>query len=409
MSQEALKSQLGFKDRQTVSDIENGKRSVKAAELLALSEVLDRDVEFFLDPFSAVAEAQYCWRASLNVAGEDLDRFETLANGWIGMLRWLRGQQERANRPLKVSLRLTAHATVEQAQDSAEALVEQFGLGPVPSARLVEWAADELDIPVLFIEPGSRLSHGTISGAACDLGDLGVVFVNRGESRVRRSFNIAHELFHILTWEAMRPDHRESNSMEARHGAKRVEQLADNFVAALLMPRASLDALIGPTQGADAEHLADIAWQLGVTPVALGWRLFNLKRIDAASRDALFQIKRDEDDGPAPPLFSRRFVTMLHSALDRGLLSARKAAKSLGFPLSELTALFATYGMSALFELQASWPCCNSEDSSTQTSASNACELEFGLSFPSDGAWKHLKSATKRLSQATTASRSESP
>lgn len=37
-----------------------------------------------------------------------------------------------------------------------------------------------------------------------------------------------------------------------------------------------------------------------MTPVALGWRLFNLKRIDAASRDALFQIKGDEDQGPAP-------------------------------------------------------------------------------------------------------------
>ena len=48
----------------------------------------------------------------------------------------------------------------------------------------------------------------------------------------------AHELFHILTWDAMPPEHSE----EAREtGGNRVEQLANNFASAVLMPVPVLD------------------------------------------------------------------------------------------------------------------------------------------------------------------------
>lgn len=351
MSQEDLKSRLGFKDRQTVSDIETGKRAVKAEELLILSEVLDRDVEFFLDPFSVVAEAQFCWRASPHLEGEELDRFEAQASGWVGMLRWLRQQQPCAHSPLKFALRLTPQSTFEQAQSSAEDLVERLGLGDIPSERLVDRIESELDIPVLFVETGSHLPPGYISGAACDLGNLGVILINRRENSARRAFNLAHELFHTLTWEAMRPDHRESNSIEDRKGAQRIEQLANTFAAALLMPRSSLNSLIDVKQSRDIKHLSEVADRLSVTSSALSWRLFNLKLIDAPTRSKLAQYKRTDSKNSTPLSFSTSFVKMLHSALDTGGLSARKAAKSLGMSLSGLVALFAAYDMPAPFEL----------------------------------------------------------
>ncbi|PIQ10258.1 MAG: DNA-binding protein, partial [Hydrogenophilales bacterium CG18_big_fil_WC_8_21_14_2_50_58_12] len=81
------------------------------------------------------------------------------------------------------------------------------------------------------------------------------------------------------TWDAMKPDHRESNSIEDRNKKKRIEQLADNFAAALLMPCASLDKLIDSDRQNDIAHLCEVAALLRVAPVALAWRLFNLKRI----------------------------------------------------------------------------------------------------------------------------------
>ena len=46
-TQEQLTSAMGINDRQTLSDIEKGKRLVKPDELVLLSDLLEREVEFF--------------------------------------------------------------------------------------------------------------------------------------------------------------------------------------------------------------------------------------------------------------------------------------------------------------------------------------------------------------------------
>src|SRR5258706_9708877 len=77
-----------------------------------------------------------------------------------------------------------------------------------------------------------------ISGAACKLPELDMVLINRREVPGRRHFDLAHELFHILTWLAMPPEHVEDVEPKRR---SRVEQLADNFASAMLMPATVLD------------------------------------------------------------------------------------------------------------------------------------------------------------------------
>lgn len=346
MSQEQLASALGFNDRQTLSEIETGGRAIKADELARLSDLLDQDVEFFIDPFSVVGEAQYSWRASMVVSEDALNRFESKASGWVGMLRWLRVQSPVDYSPLGFTLRLHATSLFEEAQQSAERIVMRYELGPVPAAKLVEWVEKRLDIPVLFVDIDNDLPQGSISGAACHLAELGAVLVNRRESLARRNFDLAHELFHVLTWSSMAPDHRESNSFAERKRTRRVEQLADNFAATLLMPKASLDAFIDPKHHKDARHLVEVAAKLKVSTDALGWRLRALGRIDEATRMALVQAPRAPLTDDVPNLFSERFAKELHVALDKGRLSARKAAKALGMTLSELAQLFVTYELS---------------------------------------------------------------
>ena len=56
-TQDQLTQGLGLNDRQSVSDIENGKRTLRPEEMLALSDLLDRDIEFFIDPFAVAGEA----------------------------------------------------------------------------------------------------------------------------------------------------------------------------------------------------------------------------------------------------------------------------------------------------------------------------------------------------------------
>ena len=58
--------------------------------------------------------------------------------------------------------------------------------------------------------------------------ELDAVLISRREFAGRRHFDLAHELFHILTWDAMPPEHSET----AREtGGNRVEQLANTFAA----------------------------------------------------------------------------------------------------------------------------------------------------------------------------------
>ena len=237
-----------------------------------------------------------------------------------------------------------------------------------------------------------------VSGAACRLPDLDAVLINRHEVAGRRNFDLAHELFHILTWDAMPPEHLE----EATETSKiRVEQLANTFASALLMPEASLrqfgveqinppapqvlerssfrssDALslvVGfqthrlagsnsragrdtPTSPTDAvvRWLGETAERLQVTATALKWRLVALNLLDPArargiSADAVRKARRSSDGEP-PPLFSKPFMDVLGQAIDEGRVSARRVADLLHLTIEDLRDLFGLYSVEAPLDL----------------------------------------------------------
>ncbi len=351
-TQERLAERLGLNDRQSVSDLENGKRRLQPDELVLLSDALGREIEFFLDPFAVVGEARFSWRTSPGLPESNLDDFELRAGQWIGLLRWLR-EEEQARSPLKFSLRLTTQSSFEEAIARAEELVVALKLGQIPAERLIERVERDLDIPVLFVDTLTTPEGESVSGATCHLQDLGVILINRNEAEARRFYDLAHELFHALTWDAMNPSHRESNSLEerGRGRTRRIEQLANNFAAALLMPTGSLEQLIDKRRIMDAGHLTDVAAQLRVAPVALAWRLFNMKWIDEATREALQQERQHASVVGTPKRFSASVVAMLYRAIDCGRLSARKAAKAMGMSLPKLADLFTEHSLAAPFEL----------------------------------------------------------
>lgn len=350
-TQDQLTQGLGLNDRQSVSDIENGKRGLKPEEMLTLSDLFDRDIEFFIDPFAVAGEAQFSWRTAPEVPEDKLDGFELKAGQWIGLLRWLREQRDSRASVLKRALRLSPQSSYEDAQERAESLVAELGLGVIPAESLIDKIERELDIPVLFVDTVDVADGQSISGATCHLEEMGVILINRNESEARRFFDLAHELFHALTWDAMKPEHRESNSIEDRNKGKRIEQLANSFAAALLMPRASLDKLIDRERIDDIAHLCEVAALLRVAPMTLAWRLFNLKLIGDDTRRRLSQEKQRPSVSGPPKRFSATFVKMLHEALENGRLSARKAAKAMGLGLGGLSELFAQYELAAPFEL----------------------------------------------------------
>ncbi|SFN21438.1 helix-turn-helix transcriptional regulator [Nitrosomonas communis] len=170
-TQDLLARGLGLKDRQSVSDIENGKRALKPEELLLLSELLEREIEFFIDPFAVAGEAQFSWRVAPEVSEDRLDEFELKAGQWIGLLRWLREQREGRASVLKRALRLSAQSSFEDAQERAESLVAELDLGMIPAETLIEKIERELDIPVLFTPTRHLRTKSTTSFCFC-LGNI---------------------------------------------------------------------------------------------------------------------------------------------------------------------------------------------------------------------------------------------
>jgi Zn-dependent peptidase ImmA (M78 family)/DNA-binding XRE family transcriptional regulator len=346
LSQDDLARLFGFKDRQTVSAIETGERRLSAEELLAAVEKLGASLDYFTNPFLLAGEGKFSWRQS-NVGLERLKAFERVAGRWVAANRTLAPKVGRPASYLRQTLKLTARSQFEEATAAGDRFAADFELGPLPADRLAEVMERKLGILVLMVD-----AIEGVSGAACRLPDLDTVLINRREVTGRRHFDLAHELFHILTWDTMPPEHVEE---AAEYSKSRVEQLANNFASAVLMPAAVLDRF-GPVKGEIVAWLNATADALKVTATALKWRLVALERLglaaakaipDAALRNNGREIAQDEP----PPLFSKPFMEVIALAIKEGQMSARRAADLLDLSLDDLAALCGTHAIEAPFDL----------------------------------------------------------
>lgn len=350
LSQDDLTRVFGFKDRQTVSAIETGERRVSAEELLVAVEKLGVSLDYFTDPFLLAGEGRFSWRQS-GLRAERLAAYERQAGRWIAAFRRLAPEVGREIPLLRHSLGLRRHHRFEEAAAAGERFAAEFRLGDVPADALPQAIEERLGVLVLMVD-----AIEGISGAACRLPELDTVLINRHEVPGRRHFDLAHELFHILTWDAMAPEHIEEAT---ETGGSRVEQLANTFASAVLMPATAL-ARFGDWSALSGDKLVTklntVADALQVTASALKWRLVGLGRIDRAGARAIPDAAL-RNNGRAvaavdpPPLFSKPFVEVIARALDEGRISTRRAADLLDLTIDDLSDLFRAHGVEAAVEL----------------------------------------------------------
>ena len=350
LSQDALAGLLGFKDRQTVSAIETGTRRVTADELVLAAVKMEAPLEYFTDPFRLVGEGNFSWRQT-GADAETLSECERDAGRWISAFRVLSLQVGRAPRLMRKSLRITAHSWPGDAMLAGEHFAADYKLGAVPATRLAEVMQQKLGILVLMVD-----ADPSISGAACRLPELDAVLISRNEVPGRRHFDLAHELFHILTWDALPPEHREEASAS---GKSRAERLADNFASAVLMPTKALERF-GQWKGLTDEELIsrlnEAADELQVTSSALRWRLVALRKLERNVANSLSErdLRNNGCIGfkqPPPALFSKPFVKVLGLAIEHGHISLRRAARLLEMTIEDLEDLFAAHGEARPVEL----------------------------------------------------------
>ena len=350
LTQEELSKYLGFKDRQILSNIEKGKRAISAEELIKIIKVTGRNLEFFTDSFIVAGECEFSFRAKADTPF--LNEFQENAEKLLGTYKRLSELENIHNNYLSEGLRISEKNSYEDANQAGETFSKYLKLGDVPAENLRNKIEEELNILLLFID-----TPHDISGAACRLQKFDSILINRNEHLGRINYDISHELFHLLTWdrEKMRPERLDITTHEKKR--PRREQLADIFASAFLMPEQSLKKQWEKLKHLEVHKRLNLtATYFNVTAIALKWRLKNLGWLDERQIENINDKLLTANGNPQknvgkPPLFSKRFVAVLHNALESGKLSACRAAELTNLSLVELLKIFKQYKFKPPFDL----------------------------------------------------------
>lgn len=344
LTQKDLAEKLGFKSRQILDNIEAGIRKVTADELLAIMEALGKTLDYFTDPFLVLDEKVFSWRADRE--SRAIDDYEGKARSLVGTYRHFCEMLDEPQSPIIPTLTITSRSSYEDALQAGERIVKEFELGEIPAGRLAEAVEKRLGIHILHVDapPG-------VSGAACHLSDMNFILINRSEPLGRRNYDLAHELFHVLTWNELPPEKIDVVFHEKK--TPRIEQLAENFAAALLMPEGALKTFWDVEKTSDiTDRINAVAKKFKVSSVALKNRLRNMGLLTDGDLLRIDDSRLKWADTESKPLlYSKAFVERLHFILDRGRLSVRRAAELLDCMIEDLTELFLSYGLKAPFDL----------------------------------------------------------
>lgn len=340
ITQDELSAKLGFKDRQILSNIEKGIRKVQPDELAIFMEVLEKPFDYFSDPYQLPDDQLFSWRATERAAKES----EPLARGVVIAYRRFATLTGAGLAPIIPRLALSPKSSYEDVKGIASQLVDFLGLQNIPGHTRAEAVCDKLNIEIFYLDIPDEAS-----GASLLLDDFCALFINRNHPETRRNFTVAHELFHVLTWDTFRPEHYSPEDQGETQ--KRTEQLANNFASALILPEEEISKRWKTFDGGNLKQwIETTATDLSVSAPALFWRLVNLSKL---KREDLPEglAAPHTDDQPKRPAYSKKFTEMMYQVFDRGDVSVRKTAKTLGCTFEYLEEVFVSHQLEVPFEL----------------------------------------------------------
>lgn len=341
VTQDELSAKLGFKDRQILSNLEKGIRKAKPNELEVIIETLNRPLEYFSDPYQLPANQLFSWRAT---SEEKSRECEPAARGLISSYRRFAQLTDEKLSPILPRLALTPDSSYEDALEIADTLSSFLGITNLPGHQRAEAACKKLKVEIFHMNFPDE-----VSGSSVLFDDFAALFINRNHPEGRRNFSLAHELFHVLTWDTFRPEHFAPEEVEKAN--KRSEQLANKFASALIIPE---NEALGRWNQFDGSHLKewieDTAEDLHASPPALFWRLVNLNKLKPDDYPEELHAPLS-DTKIKPPPYSETFVRMMKQVFESGLVSVRKTTKTLECTFEDLEEVFSAYQMETPFEL----------------------------------------------------------
>jgi Zn-dependent peptidase ImmA (M78 family)/transcriptional regulator with XRE-family HTH domain len=319
----------------TISDFENDKREPRIGQLKHLADLYHRPVAYFLDDSAPPAEV-VLWRQRPASPTAELvqAKLVELADQYH-TLEVLCGQASNMDLPhCDVAANSFGYPA---AAALARRVRNDLGLGDRPGQTLLRILEEVCNVKVFHLdfEPS-----GT---AACTMTDRygAAILLNRHNVPWRRTFDLAHELFHLLTWRVFR--HHEVGASSEPSSSE--EKFATCFASNLLMPeevfREAVDLQRNASSAVSADGLFEVARQFDVSVEAILWRMGFVYNIDSQKISSYLErlgsrmASWDGRDRPMPPERPQRFLALARQALRKGMISTGRYAEYVGISRRE--------------------------------------------------------------------------
>ena len=339
LSLEAVSQRTGL-GISTISELENGKREPSISQLSALAKAYSRSLSYFFDE-NPVPDPIVLWRKRPEdeVAGALEATFRKLCEQYQQIEAWC-GESVKSILPrCDVDAQAFDFSDVDAL---AHRVRQELNLGEYPAHSLFS---------TLETTCGIKIFHDTFEPtgtAACVSSDLygKAILLNKGNISYRRNFDLAHELFHLLTWAGFRTIHADNGAL----ASEQEEKLANRFASSLLVPDETLRVAMARRLDAQGNYspamLPALAEQFGVSIDALMWRIHVVYNLGPSREEETRQIiqtvkgaedprVKKEETREAPPKYPKRYTTLAIQALVTGRISTGKFCEYTGWTRRE--------------------------------------------------------------------------
>jgi XRE family transcriptional regulator, fatty acid utilization regulator len=335
LSQENFAKKANLGHPQTVSQIENGVREVKAYELSMIASVLHTSIKDLLNFSLDHKHELVLWREK-----PDEVCIEIESNFLLKCKQFEKVEKNFSSHNCQILPQYPIDPRsfgFADAECLAHEISKQLNLGDRPGSSLEKILEENYNVKI-FYKPLHSGSAASIKGA------FGyAMLINSLEAPWRRNYNIAHELFHLITWDSVPSDLLKDNPELMAE----MEKKANTFASALLLPDYHLNhelQLHVRENKINTRSLISIARKFEVSTEALVWRLVNIKGFNRSQAETILSSEefRNEDGATMreiwqdPPTLPIRFVNLAFFSFLNGYISRSILAEYLDTTLVDL-------------------------------------------------------------------------
>ena len=323
------RTQIGMS---SLSEFENGKREPSLSHLKKLAILYDKSITFFLEKTSIVPPT-LLWRKRPDEAkcNKIESKFFRLCKQYKNLEIWTKTPKTNNFEKLFIVSFPEKYSEIGRL---AHCIGKQMDLGSYPGESLFRILEEIYEVKIFHLPLGDDAS------SACfytkELGPA--IMLNSDSKQWRRNFDLAHELFHLITWKA-RLENVSDSCIEDKE-----EKFANYFASTILMPeeavRDSIESILPNNKMLNYDHLDSIARQFGVSIEALSWRLHYIYNIPQEEIKQIIEKAKSysslplrQNDSPAD--LPSRYKALAVIALKYGEISSQQFANYLGINMSE--------------------------------------------------------------------------